>query len=95
MQQQEVSTGIRRRARRPREIEPMRPNFALACPDCGHVTGLLTLKPSWRCADCQAQWQLKMCRHCHRHLAMGEDGPFCQNVLRCGAGRAASASDSH
>jgi hypothetical protein len=88
---QEVSTGIPRRGYRPAEVGPVRPNFVLTCPDCEYSTGLLTLHPSWRCASCRVQWQLKMCRHCHRHLAMGEDGSFCQGV-RCRAGRTAIAS---
>jgi hypothetical protein len=95
MQQQEVTTEIRRRAVRPPHIGPMRPNFVLACPDCGHWTGLLTLEHSWRCAECRAQWRLKMCRRCHRHLEMLDDGPYCQDAFRCGKGVAASTSDSH
>ena len=94
MHQQEVSTGIHRRARRPPEIGPVRPNFVLSCPDCGHLTGFLTLEPAWRCAQCRAQWRTKMCRRCHRHLAMGEEGPFCQDTLRCGAGSTATAAAS-
>jgi transposase-like protein len=95
MQQHEVSTNVRRRALQGLEIGPAVPNFALTCPDCGHETGFVTLHPSWRCAGCQAQWRLKMCRHCHRHLEIGEDGPYCQGTLRCGTGRAAIASSSH